>query len=187
MSRPIVLIAALALLVGGCSDSQPATTAAAPPPATLTDPGPAAPELEALLPDRVGNVRLTKASTTGEEVFRGNAFGDEMSKFLATVGKEPGDLRFANAVDTSEAAKLELGVWEVPGVAPADLREAIVTASRPNAPGLEVSPGTLGGKQVTKVVYPGGSTLYLVDGAGVVFYVGSTDEALAAKALALLP
>ena len=41
----------------------------------------------------------------------------------------------------------------------------------------------LGGTPVTKVVYPGGSTLYLYAHDGVVYYVGTQDEALAARIL----
>ena len=78
-------------------------------------------------------------------------------------------------------AQVEIGVFHVRGLAPSALRDAIVRSSRPNAPGLAVSNVILGGTRVTKVVYPGGATLYLYAHDGVVYYLGTPDEALAAR------
>jgi hypothetical protein len=67
------------------------------------------------------------------------------------------------------------------------LRRAIVSSSRPNAPGLTATPGLLAGRAVTKVVYPGGTILYLYPSGDRVFYVGTQDEALAARIVRTLP
>ena len=40
---------------------------------------------------------------------------------------------------------------------------------------------------MTKLVYPGGSTLYLYAHDDVVYYVGTQDEALAGTILAMFP
>jgi hypothetical protein len=166
--------------------SEPATSTSGTP-TERASPGHAAPELEALLPSEIDGVTLQKGSTTGAGVFEGNAFGREMTQFLASVGKRPGDLRFANARDPSAKLGLEVGVFRVMGVDAAALRRAIVASSRPNAPGLTASATTLAGKRVTKVAYPGGSVLYLYEHEDGVFYVGSQREDVASRALEALP
>src|SRR5262245_25197994 len=180
-------------MLSGCSgggssttDAEPTTEAAT----TTVPPGQvshAAPALEALLPARIGGVRLEKRSATGARVFGGDAFSREMTSRLAAVGKAPADLRFANAQDARGRLDLEVGVFEVPGMSAADLSAAIVASIRPNAPGLFVDRATPGGKPVTTVVYPSGSFLYLYDHGGRVFYIGTQSKPLAIKAIGLLP
>jgi hypothetical protein len=183
------LVVALAAVAAGCSGgtrSGDATTGA-----TTTTAMPqvshAAPDLEALLPVRVAGTTLERASTTGAAVFGGDAFSREMTQFLAATGREPGDLRFANARDPNGRLELEVGVFEVKGMSAATLRRGIVAASRPNAPGLKVSGGALGGKPVTVVVYPAGTVLYLYEQGDRVFYVGTQSEALARRVIDTLP
>jgi hypothetical protein len=110
-----------------------------------------------------------------------------MTAFLASAGKEPDDLRFANARDPAGAAGVEAGVFEVDGIDAAALREAIVEASRPAAPGSAVSSATVGGKPVTALEYASGSTLYLYAAGDRVFYAGSTDEEVAGEVLRGFP
>jgi hypothetical protein len=187
-----VLLAAVCLAAAGCGDGGSATrraqTAAATTTGAATTPGVshAAPELEGLLPNRVAGVRLAKGSTTGVSVLTGTAFGGTLTRLLAGAGKHPSDLRFANAQDPKGNLELEVGVFAVRGLSAPALLEAIVRSSRPNAPGLTATRGRLGGKPVTKVVYPGGAVLYLYAHGGKVFYVGTQQEALAQRALELL-
>jgi hypothetical protein len=185
-SRLLALLAlALALAAAGCGGGSSTTTTEA---ATTTLPPRvthAAPDLEALLPGRINGVKLDKGSATGAGVFGGDAFSREMTQRLAAAGKAPADLRFANA--QSPKTEFEIGVFEVPGMSAADLRAAIVASSRPNSPGLIAEPATLGGKPVTTVVYPGGTVLYLYEHGDHVFYIGTQNKALAAKAIGLLP
>jgi hypothetical protein len=105
----------------------------------------------------------------------------------AGLGKRPNDLRFANAQTSSHNFQIELGVFQVRGLPGSVLRQAIVESSRPAAPGLKTSSATLSGKRVTKVVYSGGSTLYLYTHDDLVFYVGTQNEALAGSILAMFP
>src|SRR5262249_53825222 len=109
------------------------------------------------------------------------------TKFLAAHGKRPGDLRFANAQTAPNGPEVELGVFQVRGLDSALLRKAIVSSSRPNAPGLTATPGTLAGKAVTKIAYPGGAILYLYPSGDRVFYVGTQDEALAGRIIGKFP
>jgi hypothetical protein len=182
-----LVIASLAAvgLVAGCGDGEkasPTTTTS-----TTRSVSHAAPDLEALLPAGANGKALRKGSTTGAVVFGGNAFGRVMTRFLAKHGKRPNDLRFANAQTSSHNFQIELGVFQVRGLPGSALRQAIVESSRPAAPGLKTSSATLSGKRVTKVMYSGGSTLYLYAHDDLVFYVGTQNEALAGSILAMFP
>jgi hypothetical protein len=110
-----------------------------------------------------------------------------MTRLLDATGKQPGDLRFANAQDPKGKLGLETGVFEVNGMSAPALRRVIVASSRPNAPGLTVSSSAVAGKPVTMVVYPGGSVLYLYEHGSRVFYVGTQSDALAGEVLGMLP
>ena len=192
--RPIAVLALVVAFSGtGCSGggggstTDAATTGArttTAPPAQVSH---AAPDLEALLPGKIDGTKLQKGSATGAGVFGGDAFSGEMTQLLQQAGKAPADLRFANAQDPKGRLELEVGVFEVPGMSARRLRDAIVASSRPNAPGLIAEQATLGGKPVTTVVYPGGTVLYLYEHDGRVFYIGTQNEALAVKAIGLLP
>jgi hypothetical protein len=186
-----LLVLVLALAAAGCGgsggdDASSTTTEAT----TTTLPAQVshvAPELEALLPGTINGTKLEKGSATGAGVFGGDAFSREMTQRLQAAGKAPADLRFANAGDPKGKLDLEVGVFQVPGLAGTALADAIVASSRPNAPGLIAEPATLGGKQVTTMVYPGGTVLYLYPQGERVFYVGTQNKTLAEKAIGLLP
>jgi hypothetical protein len=181
---PLAALVAGGLLAGcGGKSSSPTTTSRAAPPKVQH----AAPDLEALLPSKVDGKHLAKGSTTGAAVFGGNAFGSVMTRFLAARGKRPSDLRFANAQTSSHALEIETGVFQVRGIEGSALRRAIVASSRPNASGLTASTAAIAGKRVTKLVYPGGSTLYLYAHHDLVFYVGTQNDALAGTILAEFP
>jgi hypothetical protein len=196
----LVLVAVLALIFGLVTDgrsglagligSQPSAThprAEAAASGQTVKKGHAAPDLEALLPNKINGVALKKGSTTGSVVFGSDAFSRSMTGFLTSIGKAPTDLRFANAQDPSGALDLETGVFQLHGVAASRLRQAIVNSSRPDAPGLTISSATLSGRRVTTLVYPGGSVLYLYGHGDLVFYVGTQSEVLASRVLAQYP
>jgi hypothetical protein len=171
---------------GGKSATTPTTTEAVSGRTTTTTPpvSHAAPGLEALLPARVDGRRLQKGSAGGAVVLSGNnAFSHVLKGILARAGKSPADLTFANAQDPTGALQVEVGAFRVRGLGAHTLRDAIVRSTRPNAPGLAVSRVVVGGRRVTKVVYPGGSTLYLYPDGDVVYYVGTQNETLAARIL----
>ena len=184
----IILLGTLALLgvlagCGGKRASTAATTASA-----TTAVSHAAPDLEARLPAAFDGHRLEKGSATGAVVLSGgDAFSRELKRILARKGKQPAALHFANAQDPTGTLELEVDAFEVQGMNAPALRDAIVKSSRPNAPGLAVSRLDLAGKPVTKVVYPGGATLYLYPRGPVVYYVGTQREALAERIIARLP
>jgi hypothetical protein len=144
----------------------------------------AAPALEALLPATIGGHRLQRGSADGAVVLSGsNAFSQVLKGILARAGKSPAELTFANAQDPTGALQVEVGAFRVRGLDARALRDALVRSTRPNAPGLAVSRAAVGGRRVTRVVYPGGSTLYLYPHGDVVYYVGTQNEKLAARIL----
>lgn len=187
-------LAALAfvLVLAACGGKSAAPTTTSTIATTSTTPhrsvGHAAPGLERLLPGTVAGHRLQKGSATGAVVLSGsNAFSAALRGILSRAGKQPSDLEFANAQDPTGALQFEVGAFRVSGLGAPALSKAIVRSSRPNAPGLQVMHTDLGGSPVTKVVYPGGSTLYLYPHSGVVYYVGTQNEALAARVIRGLP
>ena len=153
--------------------------------------GHAAPALEAMLPGRLNGVALDRASTTGKAIFAefgGTAWAQQMTRYLASVGKTPADLYYAQVWDPSGALGLDAGVFQATGVSAASLTKAIINSSRPDSPGLQVSGASLSGKHVTVVVNgASGTTLYLYDHRDDVFYTGGSGASLAAQFLGQLP
>jgi hypothetical protein len=148
------------------------------------------PALEALLPAAVNGTPLTSQSWPGDTLIADDTWSATITQFLTTVGKKPADIGFAQAYDVSETAGLDLtvGVFQLDGVDPAALRDAIIEAWKGDFAELTVTQMTLGGLPVTKGDFGAGqinSYWYLRD--GLVFDIGSADEALAAAALAALP
>jgi hypothetical protein len=185
-----VMLAVVAISCAACGESgtqpdrQPDPTASSGVPSGTH----LAPDLEARLPDELRAVPLTTASTVGEAVFADDAWSQTMTEFLDGIDRTPSDLRFAQVWDPGSELGLDAGVFQVPGVAAAAVRRALVDSARPNAPGLTEATEMIGDKSVTAVVYPGdGPTLYLYEQADVVFYVGTRDHDLAVDFLAGLP
>lgn len=147
------------------------------------------PELEALLPLEVNGRPLASQSWAGDTLIADDDWSTTITTFLTSVGKVPADIGFAQAYDPSETGGLDVtaGVFELPGVDPAALRDAIIEAWKGDYAELTVTQVTLGGLEVTKGDF-GTSQInsywYVDDGR--VFDIGSADETLAAAALAAL-
>jgi hypothetical protein len=134
--------------------------------------------------------KVAKVSADGEEVFRkygGAAWSRAMKQFLTQNGKSPSDLVYAQMWDPAGGLAFDAGAFRLAGVGAPALRKAIVESSRPGAPGLKVSGGTLAGRPVTRVVYASGAKLYLYEHGDVVFYAGAGNEKLAADIVAMFP
>ena len=197
--------AALGMLAAGCGSAQanqPQSAGAAHSSAPVAGPtapasqNPSAkghpdPALEALLPRKLDGVGLARASTDGAAIFAefgSTAWAQQMTKYLASVGKKPADLHYAQVWDPSQALSLDAGVFQAGGISAASLQKAIINASRPDSPSLAVSRATVGGKHVTLAVnQSSGTTLYLYDYRGDVFYTGGSGESLAAQFFSSVP
>jgi hypothetical protein len=121
-----------------------------------------APELEALLPDRVGDVALLKSSQTGMEMGLG---ADD--PILQRFGKQPADLASATAMP-DRPPLLAVGVTRLRGVSAADL----LAAQLSQVPADAVAETSLGGRPATFVTHgawpvwyvPAGELLYAIVG-----------------------
>lgn len=146
----------------------------------------AVPELEALLPLEVNGTPLASQSWTGDAIIGDDELSTSLAAFLSSVGKTPADLGFAQAYDPSEGGlDIGAGVFDLDGVDPTALRDAIIGAYEGYVAELTVTQTTLAGLPVTKGDFGTGlinSYWYIRDGR--VFDIETADEALAAAALA---
>ncbi len=167
-------------------------------PADSVDPGasdaapsgtPAAPDLEKLLPKKVGTVVLTVQSALGADILG----ADQGSRaILAALRKDnlTGDaLRVAQAYDESGASDLTILVVEVKGMALATMRQLVLDSwLAASGAGVTTSEITLGGHSFTRFDYGDEGTRDYVSAAnGHVLVITASDTTLAEQAAAALP
>jgi hypothetical protein len=145
------------------------------------------PNLEALLPETLGGVALTRESQAGSEVGTQSAAFDA---FLASLGKSRADFALASAYSQG-GLKAEVGAWQVRGADPSKLLpqfESAVQAASTTP--LTIAEETLAGRRITRIGDPGQLTqgpLYVVVRGDALLFVQTPERALAAEAIAKLP
>jgi hypothetical protein len=145
-----------------------------------------APELEALLPDLFGTLRLEKGSVVGASAVGNDATGTVITQFLAARGHTIADLAVAQASDPSGTADITFVAFRVTGVDAPALLQAILEATKASDPEVVVSLITIGGRQVTRVdAATRIRVLYLKD--GVVFGISAGSQELLDQALTVMP
>lgn len=207
------LLAVVAVLVAACGTSAspaptqappatPAASATAAPAATpaASDAGSPLPsftrvaDLEAMLPEKIGDVKLAPRSLTGTDVL---ATGDPTSikalqAMLDATGATAAEYQFAySPFKTSAGTDAAIGVFRVAGASPDKLRDILIEQGRTNNPGIGAPEDvTIGGRKVT--------TLTIDDGAGttwlwyywpkgdVLFYLQTADASVAEEVIAAL-
>lgn len=127
----------------------------------------AAPDLEALLPDQVGGVALTKRSQTGVEMGLG---ADD--PILRRFGKQPADLASATATP-SRPPLLAVGVTRLSGVSAEDL----LAAQLGEVPADAVAATPLAGRPATYVTHGAWPVWYLPAGDLLYTIVGTEEQA----------
>jgi hypothetical protein len=151
------------------------------------------PELEALLPEKVGGVSLIRSSLTGKDF---HATGSAATKvrldtFLGKLGKTVSDLRVGDAGDPTGATVLEIGAFQVVGADPTRLLAEWVASTEAADPGqVRVSTTTIDGRALTKLVDKSrdvGGTIYTYAKGDTLFLISADDAALVSGALAQLP
>ena len=149
-------------------------------------PSPAAPVLEAEMPRAVNGTPLTTESAIGAVSLGGSPNGRALSAAMTTLGKKPGDLEVAQALDPSRSLALSVLGFRLPGVDPAKLRPVVLDAwMSGKAPGVTSSSVSLSGTSATKVSYgDGGPDQYVFVFRDSVFVIVTADQALAASAVA---
>jgi hypothetical protein len=169
--------------VGGDVPSDEET---APPVADTHD----APRLEALLPTAMQDTPLQVESWTGNAILNDDAYSDSLRSFLNGQAKAADDLLEAQAYDPTAGLDFSIAVYQLPGVAPDKLRDALIAAWKvdPEVSKVPVSTVTIDGKTVTRMDFPedtADSYLYVRD--DVVFDIETSDETLVTKAIQGLP
>jgi hypothetical protein len=218
---PVLLAAAAVVLVAACGSSststptqEPATSAApatpAPSASAAPDGSPAGspaasdaagtplpsftrvPDLEAMLPKKVGDSALAPKSLTGTDVL---ATGDPTSiaalqAMLDATGATAADYQFAySPFKTPAGTDAAVGVFRVKGSDPEKLRDILIEQGRTNNPAIGApDDGTVGGKKV-KILHvedASGTTWswYYWPKGDVLFYLQTVDSGVAEEVIA---
>lgn len=147
-----------------------------------------APDLESQLPSILNGVTLHKESVDGTQFLGQDASSQSLDAFLATAGKTPADFNAATAIDPAGDLAVVFFAFQIAGVDPGDLFDAMVAAGEAQNPTGSVTTMIVSGKQVA--VGASSSTnnsTYIYLHAAVVYGVQAADPNLAAQALAVLP
>lgn len=155
---------------------------ATPPPGAKDAPAPPhdAPDLEALIPDAIAGVSLTKTSSRADP-------GDgNMVELASRLGIQVADIAFAHATTTSDDFVAIIEATRVSGADAERLRDVMLEASAGSLTS-EPSDEVVGGKQVVAVTNDLGYRFYLYASGDVLYTVSVLDASVAAQVLAALP
>ncbi len=146
---------------------------------------PAAPELEARIPTQVGDTTLTPSSYTGA-VFNEDQSGRALVAALRAAGRQPDDLRAAEAYDDSGNTDLQVMVVTVNGMDVAKTK-AFVLGSWLGAtgPGVTHDTTTLAGNEWERIDYGDeGTKQYVRTDGNDVIVITTSDPSQAEQAAA---
>jgi hypothetical protein len=147
----------------------------------------AAPALEALLPKSLNGTTLTSQSVTGDTLLSDDGWSNAFSTFLASAGKTPTDLLYAEAYDPVGATDLTVYAYQITGVSAADVDKTVLKAWKANETSFTTKTATVGGKKVTQGTISSMSLDgYWYEHGDVVFEVQTSDATVAANVLAAL-
>ena len=143
----------------------------------------AAPELESLLPQTLGGVKLTRESQAGTDLTTNSAAFDA---FLKALGKTRADFSLASAYAPG-GLKGAVGIWRVNGADSSALMAAFKVAlqASSNVP-LSIKEETVAGHPVTRIGAPGElaqGPLYSFIRPNMILFVQTPDPALAEEAI----
>jgi hypothetical protein len=142
---------------------------------------PAAPELEARIPTKVGSTTLTPGSYTGS-VFSEDASGRTLVAALRAAGKQPDDLRAAEAYDDSGNTDLQVMVVTVKGMDAPKIKDFVLSSwLGATGPGVTHDTVTLAGKQWERIDYGDQGTKQYVRTDGNDVIVITTSDATQAE------
>lgn len=145
-------------------------------------------DLEALIPDTVGEMTMQKTSTKGDEFIASSDSDPAVAKFIEDLGVSPGDISLAIGFGFTADASSSLGmfVFRAEG---ADTNRLITAFKEANDADREAPLGwsstSIGGKQVETAVEDE-TTYYLYAKGDVLFYL-SGDPDSAEEAISGLP
>jgi hypothetical protein len=151
---------------------------------------PAAPELEKLLPTKVGTYDLVVDSALGDAVLQDDAGSRAIIAALKAEGKGPEALQLAQAYETSQTPPaISIFAFKVAGMDVAKVRQFVLDSwLAASGTGITKTQVSLAGKDYTKVDRgDGGQVDYVRVKDDVVFVVTTADATLAADAAGKLP
>jgi hypothetical protein len=191
----VVVLAACSSSSGGSSPTP--TPTAVPTPTAAASSGAALPslnlpsnakELEALLPDSLGGVKLVKASYKGSDFLNSANSNEEFKTWLTSVGKSLDDVSAAFGFAASGTSGSAIFAFRVQGVDNGKLIDAFKTSAAQGSSAMTWTSANVGGKNVQQAQDPDTkSTVYLYGTADLLFFVTTNDPAVAQEALSHLP
>ncbi len=145
-------------------------------------------ELEALLPDTLGGVKLTKASYKGSDFVNSTNSNDEFKTWLNSVGKSLNDVSAAFGFAASGTSGSAIFAFRVQGVDNGRLVDAFKTSMGTTNSTMTWTSANVGGKNVQRSEDPDTKTaIYLYGTADLLFFVTTNDTKVAEEALQHLP
>jgi hypothetical protein len=148
----------------------------------------AAPDLEAQLPTTANGVTLAHTSFVGTDVLGTDAASTALTAALTALGKQPADLRIAEAYDSAGVEQWYVDAFELNGVSGTALSTAIRNGwLGAGASGVKTTTTTIAGKRVTRIDRGADVPVDTVYVHGpVVFDVSSSDPTVVKAVLAKL-
>lgn len=146
-------------------------------------------ELEALIPDKIGTITMTKESMRGSDYLVAPGSDPAAIKFINDLGVSPSDISmaFGSGADQATASFAFVFIIRASGASSDKLLSAFETAMGQDAESpLQFTDANVGGKQVKVAAVDTGSTYVYVKG-DTVFWIVATVEADAATVLSGLP
>lgn len=192
----IVTIAGLAMIaVAACGSSgidplasRSIAIDASPPPTPCDH---CAPDLEKLLPTRIGSTDLTTSSYDGADfAATGSATNrQQLDTLLARLGKSEADLFVAEATDPTGALVFQDGIFQVRGADPTALRDGWVAAQQQANPRISVDTTSIDGQPVIRLSTTGsvsGGVTYVVSRGDSLYLILADDQSLVQQAISLI-
>lgn len=144
------------------------------------------PSLEALLPEVLAGISLTRESQSGADLTRPS---DAFDEFLKSLGKQRADFTVASAYANGVAA--EIGAWRVKGLTAAQLMPGFKVALQASSKSaLVIMQTELSGRPATQIGDDNQlarGPLYVTEHADALLFVQSRNAKLAAEAFERLP
>ena len=146
-------------------------------------------DLEALIPDSVAGLPITKSSMRGNEFLVAPNSDPATIKFVQDLGVSPEDISIAigYGISTDASSSVIIFILRAAGADTNTLTSAFKEAQNGSAESpIQWSASTLGGKQV-EVGDLGGQPTYLYAHGDVLAWVTATTEAIAEEVISALP
>jgi hypothetical protein len=145
----------------------------------------AVPDLEAMIPDKVGELTIQKTSAKGDKFLTSADSDPAVAKFVSDLGVKPSDISIAVGTGFSTDARVVIFALRAAGASTDRLISGFKEATTQSPAPFSWTSTDVGGKQV-ETATDGASTTYLFAKGDVLFWVNG-DAASAEEAVSGLP